>query len=441
LLQWFWWIYRPAEWLDRCGREFPNAFKTTMPGSPLVVMLTQPELIAELFALSGDVAAAGKGNAILRPVVGDHSLILLDGQEHAHERKLMMPAFHGERMRAYAETIRDITEQALATWPIGQPFALHAMFQELTLEVIFRVVLGVSKTEETQALRASLRALLEFSQNPSLLLALKQDGTARAPQLQSLMGRYAPDYQFRHLCEEADRHLFAELHHRRSEKGERDDILSMLMAARDEQGRPMTDAELRDQVITLLVAGHETTATSLSWAIAELISHPEVLARARAELSAEVGSASLQASHLPKLRYVDAVLSETLRLRPVLPIVARILLKPIQLGPYSLPKDTFIAPCIYLAHRSPDRYPEPEAFKPERFLDGPADPSAYFPFGGGARRCIGRAFALFEMKVVLAQLLPRLDLQFAPGYQPRLIRRSITFAPDRGVPVVAQLRH
>lgn len=438
LLQVLSWIYRPTKFMESCARRFPGAYKSYLPARKSVVFLTEPAWIEALFAMDGATAAAGRAASVLQGILGSNSVLLLDGPRHQRQRKLMMPPFHGDRMRAYAETLNALAEEALARWPLGTPFRLHIHFQELTLESIFRVVLGGGS--EGSPLRTALRELLEYSMRPSLLLMLRSDGGVRGQWLQERLGTLAPHPRFLAHVERTNRVVYEELARRRAAGVQGEDILSLLLSARDEDGAPMTDEELRDQLVTLLVAGHETTATSLSWTFAELVKHPEVLAKAREELAREVGDEKVDASHLLRLRYLDAIVTESLRLRPVLPVVARFLEKPVTLGPYHLPPGTVVCPCIYLTHRRPDLYPEPERFMPERWLERAPDPAAYFPFGGGARRCLGRAFALFEMKIMLAHILPRVDLAFAPGYRPRVARRSITFAPSDGVRVVATRR-
>jgi cytochrome P450 len=426
-------------WMQELARRYPDGFQLRVPGSQHAVFLTRPEHIEQLFSLDGQTAAAGKANSILRPVLGDNSLLLLDGPRHLRERKMMMPPFHGDRMRAYADTVRAIAEENFTAWPQGQTFTLHDRLQELTLEVIFRVVFGVERGPGALELRNQLRQFLNFAMKPSLLLLVRPDGRMRGAMLQRAVGSWSPSARLEELSRQTDEVLFAELARRRADPAPREDILSLLLSVRDEQGQPMTDRELRDELLTLLVAGHETTATSLGFTLLELIQNPAVLERAREELAREVGSAPVEAAHLPRLRYLDAIISESLRLRPVLPIVARLLERPVKLGPYSLPAGTLVCPCIYVTHRRPELYPEPEAFRPERFLENPPSPSAYFPFGGGIRRCIGRAFALFEMKVVLAHLLSRVSLELAPGYQPRVVRRSITFTASQKLPVRVRL--
>jgi cytochrome P450 len=235
---------------------------------------------------------------------------------------------------------------------------------------------------------------------------------------------------------EVDDMIFAEIARRRADRARRTDVLSLLVEARDEQGRPMTDRELRDEMMTLLLAGHETTATSIAWALHRLLESPDVLGRVRDELLRVVGRGPLAPTHVPKLEYLDAVTKEALRLNPILPAVGRHLAAPMRIGGRDLPAGATAAPCIYLAHRRPDSWTDPERFLPERFIDGRASPYAFFPFGGGGRRCLGAAFALYEMKVVLAEILRRVALRAAPGNRVRVVRRGLALAPSAGMPVV-----
>jgi cytochrome P450 len=243
------------------------------------------------------------------------------------------------------------------------------------------------------------------------------------------------------LAEEVDEILFAEFARRRAAgRGRREDVLALLIEARDDAGRPMTDAELRDEMITLLVAGHETTATTLAWLFHQVLRRSDVLESLRAEISRVVGPGPVQPQHVAELEYLDAVIKETLRLNPILPVVGRRLGEPARIGGRDLPANVVAAPCIYLTHRRRDLWEEPERFAPERFLGKRPSPYEFFPFGGGVRHCLGAAFATYEMKIVVAEILSRVELRAAPGYTVRLVRRGITFAPSEGMPVVMERR-
>lgn len=418
--------YRPGTFLDDCARRYGEVFSLRFPVGLPMVFFTSPAAIREIFT-AGDELPAGKANTIVRPLLGAGSLLVLDGPRHTRERRLMLPPFHGERMLAYGEAMRTIAADAVARWPIGEPFPIHPEMQSITLDVILDTVFGLADGDLRATMRARLRRLLGMVMNPMWLL----------PVLQKDLGRFSPGGIFRRLKAEIDALLFAEFARRRAagDTG-RGDVLSLLVAARDEEGQPMTDEELRDEMLTLLVAGHETTATALAWAFHHLLAHPDALETLRAE----VASAPLDAAAVARLDYLDATAKETLRLSPVVTEVGRLLERPTRIGGWDLPAGITVEASIYLVHRRPDVWPEPMRFHPARFVGLRPSPYEFLPFGGGTRRCIGMAFALYEMKVVLAEVLSRVALAPAPGYRMRVIRRSITLAPSDGVPVVVTKR-
>jgi cytochrome P450 len=329
----------------------------------------------------------------------------------------MLPPFHGARMRAYEETVREAVAREVENWPEGEPFALHPRMQAVTLDVILRAVFGVTDPERRGRLAERLGRLLSDTSSSSLqfgvLLSRRLGGPDPLERLQGLRG-------------EIDALLTAEIAERRADP--REDILSMLVTARFEDGEPMDDAEVRDQLITLLLAGHETTATGLAWAFDLLLRHPLVLDR----LTAAVDEGDDA--------YVRAVVSEALRLRPVVPLAGRRLSEELRVNGHVLPPGTDVTPAIWLAHTRADRYPEPYAFRPERFLDDAPSTYAWLPFGGGVRRCIGAAFAEMEMRVALAEILRRRTLRPASGAAERVARRNVTFSPARGTQVLAAPR-
>lgn len=421
----------PQDFLVACGRRYGDAFTMRLPGRPTQVVFSHPDAIKTIFTGSEDDLRAGEANTILEPVLGTHSLLLLDGQQHLRERRLMLPPFHGERMQAYGEAMRRITDAAIDGWPVGRPFPLHEEMQSITLDVILRTVFGLEDGAQMHELRAALLRLLGVATSPLLLMTfLRRD-----------LGPLTPWRRFVALRAEVDALLFAELARRRAAgTAGRTDILSMLMEARDEQGNPMSDVELRDEMITLLLAGHETTATTLAWAVCRILEHPDVLARLQEERARVCGDGPVTAEHVPGLVWCDATVKEALRLTPIIQFVGRVLHAPLRIGGWDLPAGVMVAPCIYLVHQRPDVWPEPHRFDPTRFLETKPGPYTFFPFGGGVRRCIGMAFAMFEMKVVLAQVLGRLTLRLAPGYRAEIVRRSITLAPAKGMPVVIDRR-
>ncbi len=429
LLQAMRWIQWPLPFLDECERSFGETFTVRLPSAPPIVFFAHPDAIKTIFTGDEEDLRAGEANYRLAPILGRHSLLLLDGSEHLRERRLLQPPFHGDRMLAYGTVMRDIAARAVERWPIGRPFPVHAEMQGVTLDVILRTVFGLDGGPAKRDLRAALLDLLNLSANPQLLLVAQQ----------AIGNGSGPAARFFAARDRVDRLLFAEIAARRqADVTGRADILSLLVRATYEDGRLLEDQALRDELVTMLVAGHETTATALAWAVSHVLASTDVRARVLAEL-AEAGPV-LDPQRVTRLEYLDAVCRETLRLTPIIPLVGRRLTRPMRIGGADLPAGAVAAPCIYLAHRRDDRWPEPERFRPERFLETKPTPYEFLPFGGGVRRCLGMAFALVEMKIVLAEVLGRVGLRAAPGYQVRVVRRSVTLAPSEGMPVVVERR-
>jgi cytochrome P450 len=401
-----------------------------MPVGVPFVMFSAPAAVKEIFTADEEDLRGGEANEVLRPIIGPLSILFLDGTPHERARRLMMPPFHGERMLAYGAVMREIVDAAIDRWPVGRPFPIQTEMQAITLDVILRTVFGVEGTR-MEALRGLLRRYLDAGANPMLLW----------PALHYELGGWSPWGRLVRLRRRIDEILRAEFARRRAaDASEHDDVLSLLVAARDEDGRPMPDEELCDEMMTLLLAGHETTATALSWTIHRILENPDVRTRLVDEVRTVVGTGGVAPEHVQRLEYLDAAVKETLRLNPVLPDVGRRLAKPTRIGGVDLPAGIAVAPCIYLTHRRPDVWPDPLRFDPARFVGKRPSPYEFFPFGGGVRRCLGMAFSLFEMKVVLAEVLARVELAAVPGYRVRLVRRSITFAPSEGMPVLVQRR-
>jgi len=413
------WTARPLVTLERCARRYGDAFTLRLAGLGNVVVLSHPDAVKEVFTGDADVLHAGEANAILEPVVGRHSVLLLDGPRHLRQRKLMLPPFHGARMQRYGEVMREVTDREMERWPLGEPLRLRERTQAITLEIIMRAVFGIEDAGRLEELGGRLARMLDLTTRNFPLLAM--------PALRAYVGPGSSWRAFQRASEEVDAILYEEIARRRGEPdaGEREDVLSMLLAARDEQGASLSDVELRDELMTMLVAGHETTATALAWAWERLLRRPAVLER----LEREVGRGEEDA-------YLDAVVKETLRLRPVIMLVARRLTRPLTVAGLDLPTGTTVAPCIYLVHRRPEIYPDPAEFRPERFLERPADTYSWIPFGGGIRRCIGAAFAQYEMKVVLRAMVERARLRAPRGGFERPRRRTVTIAPADDAVVV-----
>jgi cytochrome P450 len=417
VLQTLRWLLRPISFMESCRRRFGETFSVRFLGfrSPLV-MVSDPELIRALYANAEHSLPPGRTLALL-PIVGPRSLLLLEGREHLARRRLMLPPFHGARMRAYESTVRDVVAREVDSWPEGEPFAIHERMQRVTLEVILRAVFGVTDAERRTRLAGHLGRLLAETASAGLQFAVLASRRFGAPD---------PLMRLQGLRREIDALLDLEIAERRADP--REDILSMLVAARFEGGEPMDDGEIRDQLMTLLIAGHETTATGLAWMFDLVVHHPAVLERLVAE--ADAGEQT----------YARAVVSESLRLRPVVPLAGRRLTSPLRVDGHLLPAGTDVTPAIWLAHTRADRYPEPFAFRPERFLDATPSTFGWMPFGGGVRRCIGAAFAEMEMRVALAEILRRRSLRAASANAERAARRNVTFSPAGGTRVIAVAR-
>ncbi|HTD57661.1 MAG TPA: cytochrome P450 [Solirubrobacteraceae bacterium] len=423
------WALAPTWVLDRCARRYGDTFTLTFgPSGRKLVMLSDPDAVKAVFTAPPGVAPSAAGASPIAPVMGPSSVITLTGPEHMRQRKLLLPPFHGERMREYEDVIVQATRRSMEEWPLDEPMKLSERTRSITLEVILRAVFGV-EAERMGALREAVGGLLTPGQTPALLLnALRRPVEAR------------PTGSIGRALDHLDAVTYAEIARRRAQEdlSERTDILSLLMLARDEDGQAMTDQELRDELVTLLLAGHETTATSVAWAIERLVRHPDKLAR----LVAEIDACDPPSRGVGDGEYMQAVISETLRVRPVVPMVVRVLQEPLDVGRRVLPRGTRVVPSIYLTNRNPKVYREPERFMPERFLDKAPETFSWIPFGGGIRRCIGASFATLEMKLILQTVLSELTPSLAPrggrltrkGEWNR--RRAITLVPSAGARVV-----
>ena len=410
------WSRRARRLLYSCQDRYGDIFTLKILGEGTWVVLADPEAVKQVFTGDPRVFHAGEGNRLLEPLLGSHSLLVLDEEPHLSHRKLLLPPFHGERMQAYEGIMGEIAAREIAGWPTGTPYKLRPRMQALTLEIILRTVFGARQGEGLDELRDALRHYLDLLSDPRQLLPVIAIGPQRIRRLP----------WFRRSMDRVDELIHAEIarHRRAGDLGERDDVLSMLLAARHEDGSPMDDEEIRDELLTLLAAGHETTATSLAWAVERLCRAPRRLERLREEV--ESGEDA----------YLTATIQETLRLRPVISIVLRHLTEPVEIGGWELPAGISVVPSIYLAHRNPEVYPDPESFRPERFLEQQPGTYTWIPFGGGRRRCLGAAFAQFEMAVVLRELVRRRRILPARPEPERIYRRAITETPRNDAEVI-----
>jgi cytochrome P450 len=411
-------IFGGVRFLEACRRRYGDVVRLGTLFDSGFVMVFHPALVKELFQGSNGQLHAGEANALLGPVLGERSVLLLDGPEHLRHRRLMLPAFHGAQLRAWTEAMREAADLEIDGWPVGEPFPIFASMQSLTLRVIIRVVFGYPPGPEADELRRRLTAMIEPVARPrGLLLAqlLARFGVGGERQA---LSRFASNRAA------VDELLYAEIARRRADPdlSERTDVFSTLLGAEDEQGRRLTDREVRDELVTLLLAGHETTAVGLAW-IFDLVLHSPAVHRRASEGDEE---------------YLDAVVKEALRIRPVIPAVGRVVRgEPFRLGGYEIPPGFEINPSIRVIHRRADLYPDPHAFRPERFLAAePPDTYTWIPFGGGTRRCLGASFAMVEMRVVLRRVLERCALRSAVPALEEPVFRGITVAPRGGVRVV-----
>ncbi|HEX6782612.1 MAG TPA: cytochrome P450 [Solirubrobacterales bacterium] len=409
---------RRAQWmLEQCRARLGPMFTLNIAYEGTWVIVTDPEDVKQIFTGDPRVFHAGEGNQVLRPVLGENSVLVLDEKPHISQRKLLLPPFHGARIQRYGELIVEMTRREMESWPVGKPFALRPHTQRITLAVIMRAVFGVH--DEGRLERFEL-LIDDFARRVGVITSF--------PFLRRDLGRLSPWNRFVRSREALDEFIYEEIRLRRAEPGyeERDDVLSLLLGARDEDGEAMSDTELRDELVTVLGAGHETTATGLAWAVERLVRNPAVLAKLRDSIAAGEED------------YLAATVKETLRARPVIVDVARKLKAPATAGGHEVPAGEFVLAAIAALHYREDLFPDPDAFRPERFLDGNADNYAWIPFGGGIRRCIGAAFAEYEMRLILREFVERAELR-AVDQKPEPVRvRNITLAPAKGTRVVLE---
>jgi cytochrome P450 len=405
----------PESYFAAAHRRCGDVFRLRLLGQEWVA-IAHPDAVRELFSHGPEQVNSGEANQTLSPAIGTRNLLLLDGEEHLHRRRLVLPPFHGERMRAYEQTIRAATAEQIARWPLGEAVVAAPLMQDLTFSVIMSCVFGVHEEQRVARLGAALRDMIAWLTDLRRVAFFFLVGSERLELVPA----------FRRQRERVDREIQAEIERRRSlgDLDEREDILSMLIRAVDENGEQLSDRELRDELMTLLMAGHETTATLLSWAIHDLARDP-----ASQERVADEGGA-----------FTDAVVTEALRLHPPTGGVVRRLREPLTIAGYDLAPGTDVLPVTLLVHRRADVYPNPWRFDPTRFLDARPPTGAWFPFGGSVRRCIGAAFAQFEAKIVLEELAGALRFRPVAARPERTSRRAIVLVPSQGARVLAQRR-
>jgi cytochrome P450 family 135 len=408
-------VQRPLESLSGWRERYGDAFTVSLPVFGVGVYVSDPDAIREM--LTGDQSDlhAGEANEPLAPVLGDKSVLILDGREHLRQRKLLLPPFQGSAIQNFRTVIREVAEAEVDGWREGQSFVMRERMRALTFEVIVRAVFGVTERERIERLRVALVSVIEMQTIFLMPNALRRD-----------LGRFSPWGQFQRRLKAADALIYEEIALRRgqSDLEDRTDVLSLLLRARDEEGGAMTDVELRDELMTMLLAGHETTATGLAFAFDLLMREPRVLSRLRDELSGENDT------------YLDAVVTESLRLRPVIDANERTLTKPRTIAGWDLPAGIRVYPAIVIVQLRDDLYPQAHEFRPERFIEEEATSYSWLPFGGGIRRCIGAALAQAEMAEVIRTVVSRVELEPTRAEREPVVMRGVTLVPRHGTPVV-----
>ncbi len=430
ILQLIQWIADPIGFMESNAKRYGDIFFARLGKSLPLVFISQPKVVKEIFSLDSCQFDADESSDVLRILLGHNSIVLSNGAFHKRQRQLLMPPFHGSRIFTYGQLICKITQRVISNWDKGRPFSVRPCALDITMQVILQAVFGLQKGARYQELHDEVGAFLDMTASPVQALPLYFRF------LQQDLGEWSPWGRFIRCRQKVDDLLYAEIRERRENlDSSRTDILTLLLSARDENGDAMTDEELRDELMTLLLAGHETTATALSWALYWIHKLPDVRSKLQAELDS-LGT-NLDPVAIFKLPYLTAVCQETLRIYPVLPVVlSRVAKFPQQILDYQLSTGTMVAPCIYLTHHREDIYPDPKRFRPERFIEGQYSPHEYLPFGGGNRRCIGMALAQYEMKLTIATILLNLELKL-PNERPiHPVRRGVTLAPPDNLRLV-----
>jgi cytochrome P450 len=414
------WALRPLGFMDKCQQRFGETFTLRVRRGRPWVFLTNPDHVKQVFttdsALMG--AGAGEANPLLEPLLGSRSVMLLDEPQHMNDRRNLLPSFHGRMMQGYSDMMSEVARREIATWPLGEPFELWPRMQAISLEVVMRAVFGGAEGEQMELLRTRLVEMTNWINTPRRLMMLAAVGAKSI----------TTNSEFRAVMEPVETLVLQEVRRRRAsgENEGREDILAMLDRSYNGEDA-MDDVKMRDELVTMLSDG--PTATSLAWAFERLLRHPEKLARLREEALGEDGE-----------EYAEAVVKETLRLCPAVPVVMRRLVQPMRLDGYTLPAGTIVAPCVFLMHRRGDVYPEPRSFRPERFLERGAGTYTWIPFGGGPRRCVAASFAQLEMKRVIQTILREVELSAAETRSEAAARSSVSFVPDGGAKVIALRR-
>ena len=425
------WVLNPLGYMSTNFQRFGDCFQAKIDpvNSEPLILLNHPEAIQYMLThdTTKEITSPGDLNILVKPLFGENSLLLLNGKQHRRRRQLVMPPFHGERMKAYGDSIYTIAREVMATWEIGKPFYIRDAMQQITMRVILQAVFGLYEGERYRRLESLLAERLNLVTSPLTSIFVF------FPKLMIDLGPWSIAGKVRRLVQETDELIYAEITERRANYDpERTDVLSLLLSARDEEGQGLTDGELHDELMTLLVAGHETTATALAWAFYWVHRVPEVRQKLMAELAVHRDTPDLMA--IARLPYLNAVCNETLRIHPVaLVTLPRRVEKPLQIKGYDLKPGTLLMGCIYLIHHREDLYPDSHTFRPERFMERNYSPYEFLPFGGGVRRCIGVALAMSEMTLILSTILNECELKLLETQEVKPVRRGGTLAPNGGI--------
>lgn len=425
------WVLKPDQYMDLGAKQAPDIFLAEVTSGDGYVFVNHPEAMRQIITSDRQkFFASGKDNQILKPIVGGNSLLLIEGDRHKQRRKLLLPPFHGERMEAYSQLICDLTHKIISQLQPNQPFVARQVSQTISLQVILEAVYGLHDSDRSELLKervTKLANLFESTLTSAFLFF---------PWLQKDLGAWSPWGNFVRQQKAIDEAIYQELATRRIEdNSDRQDILSLLMSAQDETGERLKDSELRDELMTLMFAGHETTATAIAWSLYWVHRYPEIKGKLQAEI-ASLGE-NPQPMELAKLPYLEAVCQETLRIYPVgMLTFPRVVQEPMELMDYKLEVGQVLMGCIYLLHQRSDIYPEPRQFRPERFLEREFSAYEFFPFGGGKRRCIGEALAKLELKLVLATIISHYELELISDRPESPARRGVTLAPKTGIRMI-----
>lgn len=404
------WFFRPISFIERCRRRYGDVFTIRLGPGRNTVVVADPVLAREVISGDPDVYRAGDANGLLRPVVGHKSLLVLDGDEHMRHRRILLPVFGREHGQEFAERVETIAGERISSWRPGEAIALQPEMEAISFEAIIGIALGGEDPARLDRVRALVPDMMRRSGSPFTIL----------PYFRQELGGITPYARLRRVLDQLDEIFFAATRDRRAGRSPSGgDALSLLVVATDQSGRELDERAIRDELLTLIMAGYETTTSALAWSFERLLRSPRVLAALRDDLDHGDGA------------YLDAVVKESLRLRPVVPVVARKVREQVQLGEHRIPAGTVLMASIYLLHRDPRLFSDPEELRPERFLNGAGEDTGWIPFGCGVRRCLGASFAQLEMKVVLRTVLNRVRLTALEDAPEPVKRRRFTFAPAR----------